>query len=63
MWRKEDLERAVQLRLGLVRCCMPVPPPAERELPSGVQVALNEALTRIDEAGRRFAQRLQQAHD
>ncbi|MFN4034205.1 MAG: hypothetical protein ACK4ME_11435 [Fimbriimonadales bacterium] len=42
---------------------MPVPPPAERELQSGVQFALDETLARIDEAGRRFAQRLQRAHE
>lgn len=41
---------------------MPVPPPAERDLQCGVQVALSELLARIDDAGRRFAQRLQQAH-
>ncbi|MCX7925191.1 MAG: hypothetical protein N2554_05200 [Fimbriimonadales bacterium] len=41
---------------------MPVPPPAERDLRCGAQVALNESLVRIDDAGRRFAQRLQQAH-
>ena len=42
---------------------MPVPPPAERDLRSGAQVALSESLARIDDAGRRFAQRLQQAHE
>ena len=41
---------------------MPVPPPAERDLRSGAQVALSESLARIDDAGRRFAQRLLQAH-
>ncbi|MCS6920032.1 MAG: hypothetical protein NZM28_09705 [Fimbriimonadales bacterium] len=59
---KAILEKAAQFGMGLVSFCMPVPPPAERELQSGVQVALSESLARIDEAGRRFAQRLQQAH-
>jgi hypothetical protein len=47
---------------ALVGLCMPVPPPAKRDLRSGAQVALREMLARIDEAGRRFAQHLQQAH-
>lgn len=63
MLHKKALAKAVQLGMGLVRFCMPVPPPAERELQSGVQVALSETLARIDEAGRRFPQRLQQAHE
>lgn len=54
--------REVRTQVGLVRICMPVPPPAERDLQCGVQVALSESLARIDDAGRRFAQRLQQAH-
>ncbi|MFN3690456.1 MAG: hypothetical protein ACK4UU_05975 [Fimbriimonadales bacterium] len=49
-------------RWGLVKMCMPVPPPAERDLRCGAQVALNETLARIDDAGRRFAQRLLRAH-
>jgi hypothetical protein len=60
---KQVLQDAAQAGLGLVRLCMPVPPPAERDLRSGAQVALSEALRRVDEAGRRFAQRLQQAHE
>jgi hypothetical protein len=60
---EQVLQDAAQTGLGLVRLCMPVPPPAERDLRSGAQVALSETLARIDEAGRRFAQRLQQAHE
>jgi hypothetical protein len=60
---EQVLQDAAQAGLGLVRLCMPVPPPAERDLRSGAQVALSEALRRVDEAGRRFAQRLQQAHE
>lgn len=63
MLRRSVLEQAAQYGVGLVRICMPVPPPAERELQSGVQFALDETLARIDEAGRRFAQRLQRAHE
>lgn len=61
--REKLLRDAAQAGLGVVRFCMPVPPPAERDLRSGAQVALRETLARIDEAGRRFAQRLQQAHE
>lgn len=60
--REALLWEAAQAGVGVVRFCMPVPPPAERDLRSGAQVALSEALARIDEAGRRFAQCLQQAH-
>jgi hypothetical protein len=60
---EQVLQDAAQAGLRLVRLCMPVPPPAERDLRSGAQVALSEALRRVDEAGRRFAQRLQQAHE
>ncbi len=50
-------------RLGLVRiACTPVPPLAPSQLE---QVArwLNEAVGRIDEAGRQFARRLERAHE
>jgi hypothetical protein len=60
---KRRLRDAAQRGFGVVRLCMPVPPPAECDLRSGAQVALSEALRRVDEAGRRFAQRLQQAHE
>jgi hypothetical protein len=63
MLPKHRLRDAAQRGFGVVRLCMPVPPPAERDLRSGAQVALSEALRRVDEAGRRFAQRLQQAHE
>jgi len=63
MSREPLLWGAAQAGLGVVRLCMPVPPPEERDLRSGAQVALREALRRVDEAGRRFAQRLQQAHE
>lgn len=62
MLHEKYLQDAARAGLGLVRICMPVPPPAERDLQSGVQVALSESLARIDDAGRRFAQRLQQVH-
>jgi len=62
MSREKRLEAAARAGLGLARICMPVPPPAERDLRCGAQVALSESLARIDDAGRRFAQRLQQAH-
>ncbi|MCS7273775.1 MAG: hypothetical protein NZ550_06515 [Fimbriimonadales bacterium] len=58
--RKIWLAQAAQA--GLAVACMPVPPPAERDWRSGASVALSETLWRIDEAGRRFAQRLLQAH-
>jgi hypothetical protein len=61
--RERMVRDAAQRALGVVRLCMPVPPPAERDLRSGAQVALSETLARIDEAGRRFAQCLQQAHE
>ncbi|MCX7993560.1 MAG: hypothetical protein N2651_07800 [Fimbriimonadales bacterium] len=60
--REKALEEATRTGLGLVRIYMPVPPPAERDERSGALIALIETLARIDEAGRRFAQRLQQAH-
>ncbi|MCS7300770.1 MAG: hypothetical protein NZ556_04365 [Fimbriimonadales bacterium] len=62
MQREVILRQAVQLGVGLVSLRMPVPPPAERDERSGALVALKESLARIDDAGRRFAQRLQQAH-
>jgi hypothetical protein len=62
MLHEKYLHDVARAGFGLVRICMPVPPPAERDLQSGVQVALSESLARIDDAGRRFAQRLQQAH-
>lgn len=58
--REQRLAQAAQV--GWIAVCMPVPPPAERDWRCGASVAWTETLARIDEAGRRFAQRLQQAH-
>ena len=49
--REQLLCDAAQTESGLVRLCMPVPPPAERDLRSGAQVARSETLARVGEAG------------
>ncbi|MCS7208907.1 MAG: hypothetical protein NZ874_04970 [Fimbriimonadales bacterium] len=51
--------QAGQEQVDTVR--MPVPPPAQRGLRCGAQIARRGSLARIGDAGRRFAQRLQQA--
>ncbi len=63
MWHNREQEGSGKgYRLGLVRLEQtPVPPLAPSQL-ERIAHWLDEAVGRIDEAGRRFARRLERAH-